>query len=456
MNDLKNDIERYLKGELSPLEMHALEKKALSDPFLADALEGASEIKAEAFASDVHDLQMMIDKRTDQSKKIIPLWNWTLRIAAGLIVIAVSTFVILNIARDNKPVQLADNKIESEPPATEQKEQAPVLDSVEHVTSTLSLSESKPKTPQPVPLPTIPLEKPNANVPASAATSQNHNTITQANSPAVTSENENVKKSETQEVQIARAKSEVTSASSSKKVEIQGDVLNDSKREISEEQSFGSASDKAAVKSVANIKRTITGHVSSLEDGSALPGVNVLIKETDIGTVTDAEGNYEITLNDKQNELVFSFIGLQSTEMSASKIEELDVQMSNDVSQLSEVIVTGYAVRNDYNKDDESDNLELASPAGGRKAYKQYLEKSLRYPVVALENKIEGKVTIEFTVGTTGTLSEFKVLRGLGYGCDEEVIRLVKDGARWTPSKYGKELVESNVKIRLRFALPKK
>ena len=58
MNDLKNDIERYRKGELTPSEMHALEKKALSDPFLADALEGASEINAEAFASDVHDLQM--------------------------------------------------------------------------------------------------------------------------------------------------------------------------------------------------------------------------------------------------------------------------------------------------------------------------------------------------------------------------------------------------------------
>jgi TonB family protein len=120
-------------------------------------------------------------------------------------------------------------------------------------------------------------------------------------------------------------------------------------------------------------------------------------------------------------------------------------------------VVTGYATNNDDEaKDDEIKNLELASPLGGRKAYKQYLEKSLRYPEVALENKVEGKVTIEFTVETTGLLSDFKVVRGLGYGCDEEVIRLVKQGAPWTPSKYGDELLESNVKIRLRFALPKK
>src|SRR6187549_2616812 len=122
MNDLKNDIERYHKGELTPSEMHALEKKALSDPFLADALEGASEINADAFESDVQNLQLLIDKRTDQSKKVIPLWSWSLRIAAGLTLIAVSTFVILNVVEDSKPEQLAENKIKSEPQPTEQKE----------------------------------------------------------------------------------------------------------------------------------------------------------------------------------------------------------------------------------------------------------------------------------------------------------------------------------------------
>jgi hypothetical protein len=53
MSELKDDIEKYLKGELSPKEMHELEKKALSDPFLADALEGGLSIDHHEFAKDV-------------------------------------------------------------------------------------------------------------------------------------------------------------------------------------------------------------------------------------------------------------------------------------------------------------------------------------------------------------------------------------------------------------------
>jgi hypothetical protein len=47
-------------------------------------------------------------------------------------------------------------------------------------------------------------------------------------------------------------------------------------------------------------------------------------------------------------------------------------------------------------------------------------------------------------------------LKGIGYGCDEEVIRLIKEGPRWVPTRKNKEPVRDKVKVRLRFALPKK
>ncbi len=452
MNDLKNDIERYLKGQLAPFEMHALEKKALSDPFLADALEGAREVNADAFEHDVHDLQMTIDKRTDQSKKIIPLWNWSLRIAAGLALVAVSTFVILNSVRDNKPVQLAENKIKSEPKPVEQKEQTPPTDSSEK--SKESLAVAKPKTSQPSPVVSAVSETPKESIEQTSVASKNAVADLQ-----VDAEEKNARgdAAPVEEIQIAETKqAEVSVPSPSKKMDAKDEDVKRARDKVESAPASSGYVKLDTDKSRSNNIRTIKGHVSSVEDGSALPGVNVLIKGTNSGTVTDEEGNYEIALTDKQEGIVFSFIGLQSTELDAGSSDQLDVQMSNDVSQLSEVVVTGYATNNDDSKDDEFKNLELASPLGGRKAYKQYLEKSLRYPEVALENKVEGKVTIEFTVETTGTLTDFKVLRGLGYGCDEEVIRLVKQGAAWAPSKYGEELLESNVKIRLRFALPKK
>jgi TonB family protein len=98
----------------------------------------------------------------------------------------------------------------------------------------------------------------------------------------------------------------------------------------------------------------------------------------------------------------------------------------------------------------------MAAPAGGRKAFKQYLETNLRYPEQALKNNVEGKVTVQFTVESNGKLSDFKVLKGLGYGCDEEVIRLIQQGPAWSPSKRSTEPIRDKVKVRLRFSLPKK
>ncbi len=459
MNDLKNDIERYLKGELTPSEMHALEKKALSDPFLADALEGASEINADTFESDVHDLQMLIDKRTDQSKKIIPLWNWSLRIAAGLALIAVSTFVILNIIKDNRPEQLAENKVESKPsPASsEQKDQSPLLDSIEQPKQSLALAESKPKVSIPAPVRIPPAEKPSAVAePATVASQQSSADVDVATAEGE-GERDRATRSAEEEVQVATAEqADDVVSSRAKKLEAKEEEAKDSKKKAAGAQDgFFKISDINAEKLVANNVRIVRGHVSSMEDGSALPGVNVFIKGTNIGTVTDAEGNYEISLNDQQDELVFSFIGLLSTELDASLLSQLDAQMSEDVSQLSEVVVVGYS-ENDEGKEEEVINTEFAAPLGGRKAYKQYLEKNLRYPEVALNNKIEGRVTIQFTVETTGSLNDFKVLRSLGYGCDEEVIRLIKQGPGWSATKRGDEVRQSKVKVRMRFALPKK
>jgi TonB-dependent SusC/RagA subfamily outer membrane receptor len=85
----------------------------------------------------------------------------------------------------------------------------------------------------------------------------------------------------------------------------------------------------------------VSGRVISGEDGSALPGVNVVVKGTTRGTATDAQGYYTIEVG-KNEVLVFSFIGLVSAEVTAGKKNTIDVAMESDVMQLSEVIVTAY------------------------------------------------------------------------------------------------------------------
>jgi TonB-linked SusC/RagA family outer membrane protein len=89
-------------------------------------------------------------------------------------------------------------------------------------------------------------------------------------------------------------------------------------------------------------ERTVTGKVTSADDGSALPGVNVVLKGTTAGTVTDVDGNYKISVPAEGGTLVFSFIGLTTSEIGIGSRQTVDVQMAADVTQLSEIVVVGY------------------------------------------------------------------------------------------------------------------
>lgn len=91
---------------------------------------------------------------------------------------------------------------------------------------------------------------------------------------------------------------------------------------------------------VAQSVRNVKGTVYSAEDGRPLPGVNVVVKGTTVGTTTDIDGHYTLTLPNNASTLVFSFIGLATTEIAVSK-PQLDVSLNADVTQLSEVVVTG-------------------------------------------------------------------------------------------------------------------
>lgn len=96
--------------------------------------------------------------------------------------------------------------------------------------------------------------------------------------------------------------------------------------------------------------RVVSGRVASKEDNSPLPGVNVVIKGTTSGTVTDADGKYTLSVPPGGGSLVFSFIGLKSEEIEIGERSIVDVQLGLDVTQLTEVVVTGVGVATDKKK----------------------------------------------------------------------------------------------------------
>ncbi|UZR98826.1 SusC/RagA family TonB-linked outer membrane protein [Chondrinema litorale] len=92
------------------------------------------------------------------------------------------------------------------------------------------------------------------------------------------------------------------------------------------------------------VQTSISGTVTSADDGLPLPGVSILIKGSSTGAVTDFEGNYRITVN-QGSTLQFSYIGFKSTEIEVSNQSVINISLEPDLEQLEEVVVIGYGTQ---------------------------------------------------------------------------------------------------------------
>jgi periplasmic protein TonB len=92
-------------------------------------------------------------------------------------------------------------------------------------------------------------------------------------------------------------------------------------------------------------------------------------------------------------------------------------------------------------------------PQGGMEGWNQYLQKNLKYPTQARRMGIEGTVYVVFVVNTDGSIQDVDVLRGIGGGCDEEAIRVVRNAPKWTPGKQRGRPVRVKMRLPIRFKL---
>ncbi len=93
---------------------------------------------------------------------------------------------------------------------------------------------------------------------------------------------------------------------------------------------------------------------------------------------------------------------------------------------------------------------------GGGPAFRYFIEKNMIYPPAAKANKIEGKVFVSFVVDKKGVIKHVTLHKGLGYGCDEEAIRLAKKMPKWQPGIwYDDNPIHTRVTMSIPFVLPK-
>jgi TonB-linked SusC/RagA family outer membrane protein len=150
--------------------------------------------------------------------------------------------------------------------------------------------------------------------------------------------------------------------------------------------------------SATALGQTVTGKVTSLQEGTPLPGVSVVLKGTTIGTTTDSDGLYSLSVGNQQNAtLSFSFIGFKTAEVSVGGKSVLDVVLEDDISELQEVVVTAMGY------EQEKGNLGYAIT----KVKAEDLTKAgiTQNPLVSLYGKVAGVQISQGAGGPTGGIN---------------------------------------------------
>ena len=92
-------------------------------------------------------------------------------------------------------------------------------------------------------------------------------------------------------------------------------------------------------------QKRITGTITDSSTGETLPGVNIAMKGTSVGTISDADGKYDLTIPDPNGTLVFTFIGYKTQEVTAAGRQVVDVALVLEELALEEVVVVGYGTK---------------------------------------------------------------------------------------------------------------
>lgn len=207
------------------------------------------------------------------------------------------------------------------------------------------------------------------------------------------------------------------------------------------------AADAVADMKEANISGdniTIKGQVIDDYNGPLI-GANVLVKGTNTGTITDIKGNFVLETTEDAV-LVFSSPGMKAKEVAVKDVlGNLKVQLYSE----STVPRSGTS-QEPYGPpttpqivSDQIFTVVEVMPEfpGGQGELLKFLAQSVKYPVIAQENGIQGRVTASFIVEKDGSIRDVEVIRGVDPSLDVEAVRVISSMPRWTPGKQrGKEV----------------
>jgi TonB-dependent starch-binding outer membrane protein SusC len=172
-------------------------------------------------------------------------------------------------------------------------------------------------------------------------------------------------------------------------------------------------------------RRTITGVVTSADDGASIPGVTIVVRGTNIGTTTDIDGNYQLEVPVESSHLVFSFVGMVTQEIAISNRTIINVVLEPASLDLGELIVVGYG----------TESRRLVSGSLGVVS-----EAELRdMPMKTIDGVLQGRssgVFISQNSGTPGGANSVRIRGNSSITAGNEPLYVI-DGIPMTTGDYG-------------------
>ena len=405
----------YIRGLRKGKEAHRLEKESMQDPFLADAMDGYNQVEGN-HEQRIEKLRMQVSAHSAKKKNTYAI-TWS--IAACLIIgFGISSYFLflkksmtdeVFIAEESVSTKLAEPAAPLTPaipatptvPATPQKE--------------IALATTKVKTDS-TPVSEITARQANKKdmIAKIQATSQPQQGVLVATVPVMEEVSE-----ETAALQEVVATMDTFESESDKKMKL------------------------AKVATILPQNNMIKGRVTN-EKGEPLIGASVTYKGTNIGTITNMNGEFSLVKKDDKKRLTAEYIGYDPVEIRIDTSRTMLIAMNENKQALNEVVVVGYGAKknkksttlgSDAKVKEQTEKEITPQPVIGKRSYQKYLKENLVRPTDDNCKDIKGEVVLSFFVDEEGKPQNITVIHGLCEFADKEAIRLVKEGPKWTSGK---------------------
>lgn len=448
-----SDIEQYLAGELSPLQMHTMEKAALDDPFLAEAIEGYHEMKDRKWKDALLLLRTQIENK-GSGAKVIPLHksnnNWW-KMAAAVFILGTAATLTFVFKKDNTEnvtgpqiAQMISQPIDSLP---QKNDEVPA-------SVTISLNPTASATKEDIKAITLPeinnLSSNQAKDRPIAESGAQQQSPSQKNGATGATDNANGIST------IPSTNSQAPIANNNEQLaqEMLSSKTNQAAKENRDDVAF--LREKKLTNLNANPKESafnnfFTAQVVSA-DNTPLPFTNISIKKENFGTYTDAKGMVRLVSTDSTLNIDVKSVGYaqKTFTLRNNQTPTRLVLQEDEIAQKDKRIVGN----TELNKPGKSRRATLLSdsavnvePADGWDNYNTYVANNLDIPETMLKRDFHGEVELSFDVKSNGTISNIRIHKSLGAEYDEAAKRLLMSGPQWKVKK-GKK---TSAKVKVQF-----